>query len=247
MDDNNVRIGSLTQEVDALRQSVQQLGTAPPAGGRGERPGRSPAPAPDPSSAAAAVPPAPTAVGASPQKLYDSAWTDYTTGQYDLAMLGFESYIKSFPALRPRRRCAGLHRQLLPAGRQERQGGRSLRPGDPHLPDRQPGPGRLLQEGHRAPRSEGGRTRASRRFSSSRNVSRQQRRHPRQAAARPIAEAVASRAASRPALAVLAGVMCACVSRAPDRRCRIVRHSAIAGLRASRSLSKGTVWEASTK
>jgi tol-pal system protein YbgF len=95
MDDNNVRIGSLTQEVDAMRQSVQQLGSAPPAMAAAGDPG-SPAAAPDP-TAAAPAPSAPTAAGASPQKLYDSAWTDYTTGQYDLAVLGFESYVKSFP------------------------------------------------------------------------------------------------------------------------------------------------------
>src|SRR5437867_8931800 len=29
LDDNNVRVGSLTQEVDALRQSMQQLATRP--------------------------------------------------------------------------------------------------------------------------------------------------------------------------------------------------------------------------
>jgi tol-pal system protein YbgF len=95
MDDNNVRIGSLTQEVDAMRQSVQQLATAPPVLAAASDP-FSTAPAPDPLSTAPA-PAAPTAAGASPQKLYDSAWTDYTTGQYDLAVLGFESYIKSFP------------------------------------------------------------------------------------------------------------------------------------------------------
>jgi tol-pal system protein YbgF len=99
MDDNNVRIGSLTQEVDAMRQSVQQIGTAPPAMAATSATGDpgSPAAAADPSSAAPAPVALPTAAGASPQKLYDSAWTDYTTGQYDLAVLGFESYIKSFP------------------------------------------------------------------------------------------------------------------------------------------------------
>jgi tol-pal system protein YbgF len=98
MDDNNVRIGSLTQEIDAMRQSVQQLGAAPPAAPAlaAATDPASVTSAPDPSSAPP-PPAAPTAAGASPQKLYDSAWTDYTTGQYDLAVLGFESYIKSFP------------------------------------------------------------------------------------------------------------------------------------------------------
>jgi tol-pal system protein YbgF len=96
MDDNNVRIGSLTQEVDAMRQSVQQLSSAPPPTMAAANDPGSPAATSDP-TAVAPAPAAPTAAGASPQKLYDSAWTDYTTGQYDLAVLGFESYIKSFP------------------------------------------------------------------------------------------------------------------------------------------------------
>jgi tol-pal system protein YbgF len=96
MDDNNVRIGSLTQEVDAMRQSVQQIGTAPPAMAAAGDPAAA-ASGLDPSASPAPAPSLPTAAGASPQKLYDSAWTDYTTGQYDLAVLGFESYIKSFP------------------------------------------------------------------------------------------------------------------------------------------------------
>lgn len=98
MDDNNVRIGSLTQEVDALRQSVQQLATLPAAVA-------TPAPLdPDaPPPADGTVPPpapppvVPVAAGASPQRLYDSAWADYTAGQFDLAVQGFESFIKSFP------------------------------------------------------------------------------------------------------------------------------------------------------
>ncbi len=99
MDDNNVRIGSLTQEVDALRQSVQQLSVLPVAA-------VAPAPidpdAPPPADGATAPPPppapvVPVAAGASPQRLYDSAWADYTAGQFDLAVQGFESFIKSFP------------------------------------------------------------------------------------------------------------------------------------------------------
>ena len=35
--------------------------------------------------------------GVSPQRLYDTAWADYTTGQWALAIQGFEVYISSFP------------------------------------------------------------------------------------------------------------------------------------------------------
>jgi TolA-binding protein len=91
LDDNNVRIGSLTQELDSLRQSMQQMS------------GRTSATSePDPGTASG-IPPvvgssAPAvAVGVSPQKLFDTARGDYMAGQYDLAVLGWEDYIKSFP------------------------------------------------------------------------------------------------------------------------------------------------------
>ncbi len=48
------------------------------------------------------------AVGASPQKLLDSALADYYAGQYDLAILGFESYMKTFPQS-PQASFAQLH------------------------------------------------------------------------------------------------------------------------------------------
>lgn len=97
MDDNNVRIGSLTQEVDALRQSVQQLSALPPAAA--PLPPIDPDAPPVDGATPPAVPPPtiPVAAGASPQRLYDSAWADYTAGQLDLAVQGFESFIKSFP------------------------------------------------------------------------------------------------------------------------------------------------------
>jgi TolA-binding protein len=36
-------------------------------------------------------------VGASPKKLLDGAMADFWAGQYDLAAIGLESYVKSFP------------------------------------------------------------------------------------------------------------------------------------------------------
>src|SRR6185295_14446254 len=89
LDDNNVRIGSLTQELDSLRQSMQQMVTRPPATTDN----------PDPS--APDVPPAGgtplSQVGVSPLKIFEAARGDYFAGQYDLAILGFSDYVKSFP------------------------------------------------------------------------------------------------------------------------------------------------------
>src|SRR3954465_6339420 len=90
LDDNNVRIGSLTQELDSLRQSMQQMSVRP----------SSTTPDGDGTPTTGAVPgatAAPPAVAVSPQKLLDTAQGDYYAGQYDLAILGWEDYIKSFP------------------------------------------------------------------------------------------------------------------------------------------------------
>jgi tol-pal system protein YbgF len=107
VDDNNVRVGSLGQELDALRQSVTAIGTMRPGASDGGDPAAlanadpSAPPPPAPPSGAAAV-------GASPQKLLDSAMADYYGGQYDLAVLGFESYVKTFPQS-PQAAAAQLH------------------------------------------------------------------------------------------------------------------------------------------
>jgi tol-pal system protein YbgF len=98
VDDNNVRVGSIAQEVDALRQSLQQqLASRPPAS----------ADSPDAAGPATSVPgdaapngaPAATslALGTSPQRLYDQALSNYWAGLWDLAIEGFTSYIRSFP------------------------------------------------------------------------------------------------------------------------------------------------------
>ena len=93
LDDNNVRIGSLTQEVDSLRQSMQQ-GSRPSVTNDAAGPqsgGGAPA-AGSPSNSQTNA-----GVGVSPKQLFDSAMSDYYSGQYDLAILGFGDYIKSFP------------------------------------------------------------------------------------------------------------------------------------------------------
>lgn len=104
-DDTNVRISTLAHELETVRQSVQALqnsviqalaalntsgappaSTPPPAGG-------------DPG--AAQTPPAPAAnpagAGSSPQTLYENAWSDYMSSHYDLAIQGFQAYLRTFP------------------------------------------------------------------------------------------------------------------------------------------------------
>ncbi|MGE3840855.1 MAG: tetratricopeptide repeat protein [Vicinamibacterales bacterium] len=90
LDDNNVRVSSLTQEVEALRTSL----ATPPV----------PPPLPDDGTGvpvdplAPALPAAPpSTAGLSPQRMWDSAFADYTSGQWTLAVLGFEQYLKAFP------------------------------------------------------------------------------------------------------------------------------------------------------
>src|SRR5262249_42159917 len=91
LDDNNVRIGSLTQEVDSLRQTLQQVSRPsatlePDAGAAGSA-----------TPPAVGAPPPVPAVGVSPAKLFESAQSDYWAGSYELAIAGFTDYIKSFP------------------------------------------------------------------------------------------------------------------------------------------------------
>ena len=54
----------------------------------------------------------------SPQRLYDTAYADYTAGQWSLAIQGFETYLEDLPEVRARRRCAVLHRRVVLRGQQ---------------------------------------------------------------------------------------------------------------------------------
>ncbi len=100
VDDNNLRIGSVSLEIEALRNAIPQPGSFAPAPAAEGQPAGTPPPQ-DPSAPPAAPPAAapaqPPASGMSPQRLYDMAWADYAGGQYSLAVRGFEEYIKSFP------------------------------------------------------------------------------------------------------------------------------------------------------
>ncbi|TAK15748.1 MAG: tetratricopeptide repeat protein [Acidobacteria bacterium] len=101
-DDTNVRMSTLSHELETLRQSLQSLQNAvvqalaalsaqtpqtaaPPAGGD---------PAAQPPPTAPAGPPATTQ---SPQVLYENAWSDYMSSNWNLAITGFQAYLRTFP------------------------------------------------------------------------------------------------------------------------------------------------------
>ena len=94
LDETNVRIASLSQEVEALRVSIP-----PPAPARTDLQAAPEAGQPNAvaSSPATPAPAAPAVVGGSPQRLYDTAWADYAAGQWALAVTGFEAYISTYP------------------------------------------------------------------------------------------------------------------------------------------------------
>jgi len=94
IDESNVRLGSLSEEVETIRLAQT---TAPAAA--------VPAVPADPAAAAAqpvappAAPPAPRpgSFGASPSQAFETARSDYYMGNWSLAIQGFESFLKTFP------------------------------------------------------------------------------------------------------------------------------------------------------
>ena len=95
LDETNVRISSLSQEVEALRISIPPMPmqtTQLPEDSETGQPGAAAAAVP-----AASAPAAPVVAGGSPQRLYDTAWADYAAGQWALAVTGFEAYISTYP------------------------------------------------------------------------------------------------------------------------------------------------------
>src|SRR5687767_8249027 len=90
-DDTNVRLSSMTQELEAIRQAItSQPQTPSPAG-----PGQEPA-AGNPGGIAAPSGGAPPP-GVSPERMFNEAFGDYTRGDYDLAIEGFQTYMRMFP------------------------------------------------------------------------------------------------------------------------------------------------------
>ena len=107
LDDTNVRLGSLSQEVDSLRNSIPQLPVSVPTpdpSGVGAAPatpgsptGTAATPPGGTTAAPVAAPPVNPAAGMSPTRLWDMAFSDYAAGQWPLAIQGFETYLRAFP------------------------------------------------------------------------------------------------------------------------------------------------------
>ena len=90
-DDTNVRLSTMSQELESLRQTIASMSTSapvPPTGVSGD---------PTLSAQPPATPATNPSSNVSPQKAWDAAFNDYTGGQYDLAIAGFEFYLKNFP------------------------------------------------------------------------------------------------------------------------------------------------------
>jgi tol-pal system protein YbgF len=88
IDESNVRITSLSQEVEALRLAIPQYAQAPAVPVDPDA-----LPSTDPPVAA---PPVTLAPGMTPQRLFDTSLSDFTVGQWALCVQGFSTYLKSF-------------------------------------------------------------------------------------------------------------------------------------------------------
>ena len=90
-DETTVRIATLGQELEALRSSILQMpapvATATDPVDPNAPPGTVPPPAPA----------LPSTAGLSPTRMYETAWADYTAGQWSLAITGFDTFLKAFP------------------------------------------------------------------------------------------------------------------------------------------------------
>jgi tol-pal system protein YbgF len=98
LDETNVRLTSLSQDVDGLREIIPRAAPMSMAPVDPADPGAAAATGVPADGAALAPPPiAAGATGMTPRRLYDTAYADYTAGQWSLAVQGFETYLKTYP------------------------------------------------------------------------------------------------------------------------------------------------------
>lgn len=87
LEDNTYRQTQLSQQLAAIQQQLQAGRSELPAGEVGESEAAEGNDAAD----------APTVVATDPKALYDTAYSDYLRGNYELAILGFQEYLERFP------------------------------------------------------------------------------------------------------------------------------------------------------
>ena len=90
IDESNVRITSLSQEVEALRLAMPSMTAAP------AMPADPNAPPATELPASQAPAPVSNTPGMPPQRLFSSALSDFTAGQWTLCIQGFDTYLKSY-------------------------------------------------------------------------------------------------------------------------------------------------------
>lgn len=93
VDETNVRLSSLSQEIEAIRTMPALQAPAASA----VPVSTDPAVAAPPTTVPVPVTTGPPSPGMSPQRLFESARADYYAGQWALAIQGFETYLKTFP------------------------------------------------------------------------------------------------------------------------------------------------------
>jgi tol-pal system protein YbgF len=98
-DETNVRLSSMTQELQSLRQTVASM--PPPAPVLTPPQTGEPATADPATGAPTTGTPAPSGSNpppnVSPTQMWDRVYAVYTGGQFDLAVEGFQSFIRTFP------------------------------------------------------------------------------------------------------------------------------------------------------
>jgi tol-pal system protein YbgF len=103
LDETNVRLTSLSQDVDGVRDMIPKLAAQPTPLVPTDQSATSPQPlSPGAAASTGASPLAPApagvnATGTTPRRLYETAYADYTAGQWSLAVQGFETYLKTYP------------------------------------------------------------------------------------------------------------------------------------------------------
>ena len=106
--DTDTRLRTLKDEIDALRQTFLSLpaliAQSQVAAAPGDPNNPNAAPGIPPSSAATMTPPPPAPIltlppeaGLSPNRIYDTAFSDYTSSQYASAITGFQQLLKTYP------------------------------------------------------------------------------------------------------------------------------------------------------